>query len=105
MIQTCGCSNTRVTNALSWRLRLENSAAVCTVGLTCRPSVVVTRSRTPNTSPYVTLSLMIIRSMSLVARSVALATEPYALPGGAESASGLPGAAQGGRLSRGEGPT
>src|SRR5881628_2816808 len=75
--QSFGCSRTRVTNAFSVRVRFENSAAVYTVGLTFRPTVRVTRSRAPKTSPYVRLSLMIIRAMSLADWSVALATEPY----------------------------
>src|SRR3954465_13903643 len=75
--QIFGCSSTRVTNAFSDRARLENSAAVYTVGLTFRPTARVTRSRPPKTSPYVRLSLMIIRSISLADWSVALATEPY----------------------------
>jgi hypothetical protein len=68
--------STRVTNVFSVRARFENSAAVYTVGLTFRPTVRVTRSSAPKTSPYVRLSLTIIRSMSLADWSVALATEP-----------------------------
>lgn len=75
--QSFGCSSTRVTNAFSVRARFENSAAVYTVGLIFRPTACVTRSRAPKTSPYLRLSLMIIRSMSLADWSVALATEPY----------------------------
>src|SRR5207244_4037998 len=75
--QSFGCSSTRVTNAFSVRARFENSAAVNTVGLIFRPTVRVTRSRALKTSPYVRLSLMIIRSISLADWSVALATEPY----------------------------
>ena len=75
--QSFDCSSTRVTKAFSVRARFENLAAVYTVGFTFRPRARVTRSRAPKTSPYVRLSLMIIRSMSLAAWSVALATEPY----------------------------
>src|SRR5260221_2284628 len=75
--QSFGCSSTRVTKAFSVRARFENSAAVYSVGLTFRPTVRATGSRAPKTSPYVRLSLMIIRSISLAAWSVALATDPY----------------------------
>src|SRR5438309_3697065 len=75
--QSFGWPSTRVTNAFSVRARFENSVPVYTVGLTFRPTVRVTRSKAPKTSPYVRLSLMIIRSMSLADWSVALAMEPY----------------------------
>ena len=75
--QSFGCSSTLVRNAFSSRARFENSAAVYTVGFTCRPRVHATRSSAPKTSPYVRLSLTIITSMSLPAWSVALATDPY----------------------------
>ena len=74
--QSFGCLSTRVTNAFSVRARFENSATAYTVGLTFRPTARVTRSRAPKTSPYVRLSLMIIRSMSLADWSIALAKEP-----------------------------
>src|SRR5262249_12322870 len=77
IIQTFGCPSTRATKALSSRVRFENSATVYTVGLTCLPTVLTARSSTPKTSPYVRLSLITIRSISLPEWSAAFATDPY----------------------------